>query len=381
MAKYFRIPFASSGEKITVPDTPPGDGTINYTQGYPSGYSSPPPTPGYKFVERKGINDVFYDVTLALQQYQQNGAPDFITSSDNGGTAFPYALGALTRRSNIVYQSLVANNTTTPPSGSWGVIGYIPPGTYITPNDLQQSNYIFAIATGTSNAIILTPSVAYSSLSAGTRIIFRAASSNTSSVTVNISALGAKSIVVTSPNGGSNIGPLKANMITQGGIYSIVYDGSNFQLENPSIGYAFYSTLALGSSFNITGNSWQNISYSARSDPFGWFNPVDYSIRPTFPGLFTLTVSQYLDNFSDNSNFPALGAFINGTEYIRICQGPIAMGDVTICGGAQQIPLDAGDYLQIGINLFNNFNPLASAEVVGGSVVPALCTLKFGGDK
>jgi hypothetical protein len=57
---------------------------------------------------------------------------------------------------------------------------------------------------------------------------FLAAGANTGAATINISALGAKSIV---KNGTT---PLSAGDIVSGAIIQIVYDGTNFQLIGAS---------------------------------------------------------------------------------------------------------------------------------------------------
>jgi len=127
-AKYFRLPFSVSGTKVTVPDDSQPDGTVSYTDGYGGKYSLNPNTdPSALNVERTKMNDILYDVTNAIKVLQQQGYPDFITSSDNGGTPYSYSIGNVVRYSGAVYQSLVNSNTTDPSNTSnWALINQLP---------------------------------------------------------------------------------------------------------------------------------------------------------------------------------------------------------------------------------------------------------------
>lgn len=121
--KFFRIPFAESGDKTAVPDATQGDGSVSYNQGYGPDYQLPKTNPAAKDIPRNSDNQLKYDVTKALQEYQTNGVPDWITAAQNGGTAYPYPIGARVRYTdNVVYISQVAANTATPgASTNWAV--------------------------------------------------------------------------------------------------------------------------------------------------------------------------------------------------------------------------------------------------------------------
>lgn len=128
MAAYFRVPFAAGGNKTAVPVTT-GDGSVNYTDGYGVRYELPRLTdPLARNIERQKMNQVFFDITSNIQQYQQNGFPDFITSADNGGTAYAYGKGATVRFDDgsgfANYESLIASNTTDPTNATnWIKVG------------------------------------------------------------------------------------------------------------------------------------------------------------------------------------------------------------------------------------------------------------------
>ncbi|PSZ18179.1 hypothetical protein [Escherichia sp. 4726-5] len=122
MTSFIKVPFASSGDKAAVPDTDAGGG-VNMTQGYGQAYSLDPATdPSAKRIERDKMNWLFNRITQAINEIQSGGVAPFITSADNGGSAFSYGKGALVSLSGVVYQSLVASNTSTPPGANWSAL-------------------------------------------------------------------------------------------------------------------------------------------------------------------------------------------------------------------------------------------------------------------
>lgn len=113
--KFFRIPFADSGDKTTVPDDAQVDGSVSYDEGFGPDYALEQGTdPDALDVPRNKTNELFYDITNAIQLLQTLGAPGWITASDNDGTSYPYAAQALVRYNDTVWISLVDSNTATP---------------------------------------------------------------------------------------------------------------------------------------------------------------------------------------------------------------------------------------------------------------------------
>jgi hypothetical protein len=90
-------------------------------------------------------------------------------------------------------------------------------------SQLQNSTGTFLTVSGTD---ILTASVipALTAYAVGQTFNFLAAATNTGAVTINISALGAKSIKKTGTTS------LVTGDLIAGNLYQIVYDGTNFQL-------------------------------------------------------------------------------------------------------------------------------------------------------
>lgn len=118
---YFDTVFASSGTLVTVPDPAQIGGTISYAQGWPIGYSTPVASGGIN-ISRGQTNQLFYDITSALQYIQQGSPAAFITSAMNLGTPFTYPKGAVVTYGGVNYQSLVNGNADVPPSSKWAVL-------------------------------------------------------------------------------------------------------------------------------------------------------------------------------------------------------------------------------------------------------------------
>jgi hypothetical protein len=80
-------------------------------------------------------------------------------------------------------------------------------------------------ATGTADALVLTPTVAWTAYSVGNRIRFTAASNNTSAATVDVSGVGATAI-----RKGDGTLALEAIDLIAGNEYEFYYDGTVFRL-------------------------------------------------------------------------------------------------------------------------------------------------------
>lgn len=121
---YFDVPFASSGDLTVVPDAVQSSGSISYTQGWGPYYSQDPtvdPSTAL-LIDRAQTNQLFNDVTKALQYAQQHCFPPFITTAMNNGAPFSYSQYDIVLLGGVAYQSLVNANTDTPPSANWAVL-------------------------------------------------------------------------------------------------------------------------------------------------------------------------------------------------------------------------------------------------------------------
>lgn len=129
MAKYIQVPFAAGGARESVPVSTQVDGSVSFTEGYGEDYSRSRATdPDARNIERPKYNQILFETQEGLQQYQQTGTPEFITTADNGGVAFQYAKGARVRYNNgtttETYVSKINTNTALPTDATyWAVAG------------------------------------------------------------------------------------------------------------------------------------------------------------------------------------------------------------------------------------------------------------------
>lgn len=93
--------------------------------------------------------------------------------------------------------------------------------------DLHKMAPIAATAGGTADALTATLDPAPTAYTTGMTVIVKAASDNTGSATINVNGLGAKTI---KKNAGAD--NLVAGNIKSGGVYILVYDGTNFQISS-----------------------------------------------------------------------------------------------------------------------------------------------------
>lgn len=139
MVDYIRFPFAEAGDRDAVPAETQLDDAVSLQEGYPVQYQQEPGVVvGARRIERRTFNGLMHLISAAVRQYQQFGAPEFITSAQNGGVAYPYAANALVRydagAGERVWRSLIDNNTTTP-----GGVNWLDTTTYLLPTGAVTS--------------------------------------------------------------------------------------------------------------------------------------------------------------------------------------------------------------------------------------------------
>lgn len=118
---------------------------------------------------------------------------------------------------------------------------------YATAGQAQDSAFTFLTSPAGTNAITATASLGMAAYVTGQRFFFVAPATNTGACTLNINAIGVKSITKQGATA------LLAGEIISGSVVQVVYDGTQFQLLNPysaSIG----PTTSLISSLSLTSN-------------------------------------------------------------------------------------------------------------------------------
>jgi hypothetical protein len=190
MLKYFRFPFATAGDRATVPDPAEAGGDVSYSAGYTPYYDLDQSDPLSKDIERNKLNQILYDITKAIGEQQQQGIPDFIDSALNGGTALSYAKYAVVRYANRLYISIADSNTSAPTDTTkWA--------DFPTPDILQTQKFNVCTAGGTTDAMTatLTPAIAaYPSILVFWCGVGTGGANTTTTPTINLNGLGAKTI-------------------------------------------------------------------------------------------------------------------------------------------------------------------------------------------
>lgn len=228
MLKFFRLPFATTGDKTAVPDAVDTNGNVSYSQGYGFDYQRQKTDPAAKNIERDKMNQIFFDVTTAIAELQANGIPDFITTALNGGTAYSYAQYAVVKYSGDLYISLAAANTALPSDATkWALLP--------TPARIQGAFNSSAVAAGTADALTgaFSPAIAALPAAPGTlSVLVRAGSANTTTTpTFKADGTTAKTIVK------GNNQPLAAGDIAGAGHWlDLQYDATldKWILQNPA---------------------------------------------------------------------------------------------------------------------------------------------------
>jgi microcystin-dependent protein len=154
MARFFKYAFAVAGDVTEIPNTTQPSGSVSYQEGFSSNYQLPfGSNPNALPISRSPFNGILFDITSAIQEWQTQAIPNFITSSDNGGSPYPYPIYALVRYDDgggmQVYENLVDNNLTTPGTDfSWqvvsgGSLGYKPGDFKLYAGGSLQSGFLF----------------------------------------------------------------------------------------------------------------------------------------------------------------------------------------------------------------------------------------------
>ncbi|MEX9880143.1 phage tail protein [Providencia rettgeri] len=113
MTKTFKVPFATQGDRTSIPNEVQADGAVSYTQGYGYDYERDQVSdPAAKDIEREKMNGIFHDITEAIGEVQNYGFPKWAEEGK------PYPIRAVVYHKNKVWQSKVENNEVEPVAGA-----------------------------------------------------------------------------------------------------------------------------------------------------------------------------------------------------------------------------------------------------------------------
>lgn len=93
---------------------------------------------------------------------------------------------------------------------------------------INSGAYISATDTGAANALVVTLAPPPAAYGFGMRLRVKVAASNTGAATINVNGLGAKSITL------GDATALPAGALIAGAVVTLTYDGTRFQLANPT---------------------------------------------------------------------------------------------------------------------------------------------------
>lgn len=121
--KFIRVPFATTGDRVAIPDVVEGDGSISWPQGFGPKYALDPTDPDALRVPRGETNQYLYDLSANVRAWQVGGFPEWITSAQNGGTPVSYPLASYCRHNGSgtwrVYRAKINNASLEPGVGAW----------------------------------------------------------------------------------------------------------------------------------------------------------------------------------------------------------------------------------------------------------------------
>lgn len=206
------------------------------------------------------------------------------------------------------------------------------------------------LATGTANAIVLTPAVPVPAYAAGLALSFIVAAANTNAVTVNVSGLGAINLYKEGPTGPI---ALTGGELAAGNLVSARHDGTRLQLTATEMGTAALANASsnTGTVAAVTGGITSG-HLAVFSDTFGTLQDGG------LPG--TAAAPTYLDHSFNNQ---VMGS------------GVYAPDPSTAAGGAFTIKLPAvpanGQSLQFQDTLLNWGTPNAFTVDGNGNTITA----------
>ena len=312
--KYFFYPFGASGDQTVIPDATQPSGSVSFQSGWPFNYQrqigvDPLALP----LDRTTLNWLMMAITEQLQQYQQFGAPEWISLSDNDGTQFAYDFGAMVRYSAsgnppfTTYVSLKpgnATNTDTPGATANWYPWNAGPGSYYTD-------------TGAANAYVvaLTPPVAF--YVNGLSVSFKAAHANTSSCTLNA---GPSAVPLVNNVGGA----LVSGDIPAGSIVNAVYDNASSSFWVVGVVPSQYASQS-----GVQGNIY------AIGTAGGTADAITASFSPaitTVTNGMTLSIRASLANLTSTPTFTPNSGTVTAHTIMKGNGQPVAPGDISGAG-------------------------------------------------
>ena len=272
------VPFASQGDKNTIPVTPSTEtGQTNYAS-YQKGFPPVTMTPlvaGGLPPQGMDMNGILFALSSSIGFSQSGGLPTF--NADFASTIGGYPLGAVLQSNDgkSSYVSIVDNNTTDFNSDPSSIgTSWLP---WAGEGASSGSGILFGGTAGGTSEIITAAFEGLTELTDGLLVSFRATAANTSTnPSFNASSLGALTIVK-----GADL-PLAAGDIGGEGYLAILQYSTTWNkwvLQNPATGINIVipSTMPVGAIY---------VQFAGQTDPTTLFGGTWENVSATYAGLF-----------------------------------------------------------------------------------------------
>ena len=363
--KYFIDPFAVAGDVTAIPNPPQSGGQVSYSQGFGFNYQRNLATDPLALpIPRPQFNQLMNDITTAIQQVQQQGFPNWISSSDNGGSPFSYGLGTtVIYTDGKYYQSNISGNTNTPgdASGAWQLVPVIQQGVAPVICDCASTTSLTLSGVQTIDGVAGVDGVTVVGYFSGT--------SATNGVYIMRSGAWTRSPYY---NSAANIIPGSAVFVRAGtlngnkyfqlvtaapltiGTTALTFSAPTVTIPNSGVtpGSYTYSSITVGADGRVTSASNGTIPTG-----FGAWNSSSYSVNT----VYQASTDGFLVVYDTNTNeaaYQVLTDSANPPTTIRSAKGMIveAALDYFPCGTTT--PIRAGDYFKIVTSLpsYNSAN-------------------------
>lgn len=125
--KFFQFPWATYGDKASIPDTVQVDGSVSYPEGFGVDYELELGVDAAALpVPRPETNQLYYDLTSNIRAWQLAGLPEWATAAQNGGVAVTYPKSAMVRHDYtgafLAYFANVATDDEPGTSADWSTL-------------------------------------------------------------------------------------------------------------------------------------------------------------------------------------------------------------------------------------------------------------------
>lgn len=340
ISRYFPYPFAVDADDLTaIPNSSAIDGSVSYQDGWTPPYEQNLLTdPSALPIPRGQMNQLFYDITLNIKEYQEYGAPQWVV-----GNTVQYPVNAVVYYGGNTYQNQVADNTATPNTdSSWLRINVtdinpISTSTVLTQNMFNRLIYCF----GSSSYTVTLPSV---TSNAGKVIKFFCITSSFGLVTL-------------SPASGTIQG--KSSFVLGTGESCTLYcDGTDWWLQNYYMQpISFLVNLSVGQSIASNVNTRVNFD-TAQFNSNNFFNVSTNRFQPLYPGLYSFYfASQFVGPFADPNVIVSNLIYKTGSLISELSNNSVSgTSPMTTYSRIDAYFNGSSDYLEFWINQ-NDINP------------------------